>query len=72
MHHGFDFLLGERLFHQGAIRQIADDQLARRYRGAMPGNQVVVDPDRVPGALQEPRSMTADISGSADDENIHP
>ena len=71
MHHRVDPLLPQDGLDPGAVQQVALDQPARRDRGPVAEDQVVVDPDLVAAAGEQLRRVRPDISGTTGHQNVH-
>ena len=68
---GLDPVRQQRMIEALLLRQVRDDEPIRRHRGAVALRQVVVDPNVVAALQKEPNRVTADVAGSAGDEDAH-
>src|SRR6185437_8330646 len=71
VHHRLDLALAQSGGNSLAIGQFAFDQPPGRNRQAVAERKIVVDPDFVSGAGEQPHGVAADITGAAGDEDVH-
>ena len=62
-------MLREQPGHQRPVADIADNELARGYRLPESSAQIVEDDDPFRGLAQLTDDMTADVPGTAGDQN---
>ena len=56
---------------RGGIQHVALDQFKARRQRFIAGAKIVENDDFMPGALQRPGRVTADVSRTTDDQNDH-
>ena len=66
-----DQVLLEKRIEAVNFAQVALDEPVGRDGGAVADFEAVVDPDVVPAAEEQADRVTADVAGSAGDENAH-
>jgi hypothetical protein len=72
MHHGLDLLPAQDLSDGGFIAQILRvKRNARCDRPPVPKHQVIEHHRAMAGGKELANTVTADVTGSADDENVH-
>ena len=62
---------GQHLGESAGIEDIALHQFKTGGQRFVAGIEIIEDDDVVPGAPQSAGGMTADVAGSADDQNFH-
>ena len=59
----------QRLAQRRDVRDVAFDEIAVLRRLAMPGGEIVVHDDAIPGPRERLRGVAADVAGAAGDEH---
>ena len=69
--HGVDAVDDQQMVDVVDVFEVADDEVVRGDVGAVPGREVVVHGHGVPAGEEPPGGESADVPGSADDEDAH-